>query len=292
MSRTSKTYKFTSNRKAHNTDSDHESGRTTHESKKGYETWKPDGNTSTRPEHDSDRLKTGQHSDHDHDGGFAPAGTSSSHKTSGPSTTTEKGYQFGMAADGTVTAVYEVKNGRVKHERMDRNESWSSNGQEVTKVETGFGKIETSVFTDADQNGTYQKTFDLEVITGQNPRSLETFKFLLSGTSAATGGAVLETDSITGMLELGRRGWKSEFMASNESLAVVQVGTDHLIIKTETRRDGSLDFSIFRDDDNDGLWTEIAEGHTLDAYVTPDGTVDLVGMAHAGLLEAASLVVG
>lgn len=218
--------------------------------------------------------------------------SSSSYKTLSSFASSEKGYKFDIALDGTVSAVYEVKNGRIKNERIDWNETWSSNGSEVTKVETGFGKVETSIYTDANLNGIFQKTFELDVVTGQNPKSLETFKFLLAGATAATGDTVLETDSITGMLELGRRGWKNDYITSNVTLEVVSVGTDNLILKTETQRDGALDFCIYRDDDNDGLWTEIAEGKTLDSYVTLDGKVNLVGLVDAGLLEAAAPVIG
>lgn len=218
--------------------------------------------------------------------------TSKNHHTSSAYTPKEKGYTFDLSSDGAVAAVYELKNGRFKNERIDWNETWSSNGSEVTKVETRFGKVESSVYTDANQDGIYQKSFEIEVITGLNPRALETFKFILSDTSVATGDAVLETDSIHGMLELGRRGWKSEFIASNERLEVIQVGTDKLIVKTETQRNGGKEFSVYRDDNHDGLWTEIAEGETYDAYTTPEGKVDLVGIVDAGWLQAASTVVG
>lgn len=299
MSSNSNLYKFTINGNTVTAVYELENGRIQLERMKSNETWTFDGNNVIKSEYENGRLKTSTYSDSDGDGFFAKVSSStsyqpssSSYKTLSSFASSEKGYKFDIALDGTVSAVYEVKNGRIKNERIDWNETWSSNGSEVTKVETGFGKVETSVYTDVNLNGIFQKTFELDVVTGQNPKSLETFKFLLAGATAATGDTVLETDSITGMLELGRRGWKNDYITSNETLEVVSVGTDNLILKTETQRDGALDFCIYRDDDNDGLWTEIAEGKTLDSYVTLDGKVNLVGLVDAGLLEAAAPVIG
>ncbi len=299
MSSNSNLYKFTINGNTVTAVYELENGRIQLERMKSNETWTFDGNNVIKSEYENGRLKTSTYSDSDGDGFFAKVSSStsyqpssSSYKTLSSFASSEKGYKFDIALDGTVSAVYEVKNGRIKNERIDWNETWSSNGSEVTKVETGFGKVETSVYTDANLNGIFQKTFELDVVTGQNPKSLETFKFLLAGATAATADTVLETDSITGMLELGRRGWKNDYITSNETLEVVSLGTDNLILKTETQRDGALDFCIYRDDDNDGLWTEIAEGKTLDSYVTLDGKVNLVGLVDAGLLEAAAPVIG
>ena len=89
------------------------------------------------------------------------------------------------------------------------------------------------------------------------------------------------------MMELGRRGWKLDRIDANETIEVVNVGADSLILKTQTQRNGEIEFSVFRDDDGDGLWSQIANGETRDVFVTLDGQVDLVGMVDAGLLQAA-----
>ena len=294
MSSSSKGYKFTLNGNTVTAVYEIENGRTEFERMKSNETWTFDGTNVSKTEYENGRLKTTTYTDSNGDGVFFKLGTSSNTGSQSPAplVSSEKGYKFDVTADGAVNAVYEVKNGRIKNERIDWNETWSSNGSEVTQVETGYGKVETSIYTDANQNGIYQKDFEIEVSTGQNTKSLETFKFLLAGGVTATGDAVLETDNITGMLELGRRGWKNDTIGLNETLKMVQVGTDNLILQTQTQRDGSIDFSIYRDDDNDGLWTEIAEGETLDSYVTLDGQVDLVGLVDAGLLDAANAVIG
>ena len=201
-----------------------------------------------------------------------------------------KGYQFTLSGN-TVTAVYEVERGRVKFEHMDWNETWAFDGSDVIQTETKFGKVETSVYTDANQDGVFQKGFELEVLTGENLRALETYKFSLANGSNATGDFVAEGDTLTGMMELGRRGWKVDRIDANETLRVVEVNGDNLILKTKTQWNGEIDFSVFRDDDNDGLWTEIADGETLSAYVSIDGKVDLVGIVDAGLLQAADTLI-
>lgn len=201
-----------------------------------------------------------------------------------------KGYQFTFSGN-TVVAVYELERGRVKLKRMDRDETWSLDGPDVTRIVNKFGKVQTSVYTDANRDGVYQKTFEVEVLTGTSPRTLETYKFSLTSGRAATGEAVIEGDVITGVMELERRGWKVDRIDANETFQVVKVNGDSLILRTKTEWNGEIDFSVFRDDDNDGLWTEIADGETAGAFVSPGGVVDLVGIVNAGLLQAADALI-
>lgn len=202
-----------------------------------------------------------------------------------------KGYQF-VTNGSSVTAVYEQEHGRLQQERMKSNETWSFDGVDVTRTETKFGKVEISTYTDLNQDGLFQKSFELEVVTGASLRALETYKFTLADGSAASGDLVLAGDAVTGALKLGRGGWKSDRLDANESVDVVEVGADTFILKTEIGRSGKIEFSVFRDDDGDALWTEIASGETRTDFVSPDSQIDLVGIANAGLLQAADLVVG
>ena len=289
------------------------------------ETWSFDGTNVIKTEWDHGRMKTTTYSDVNGDGLFFKAsktyaGTSSyshgnddddhggydkysdnhnnDHGNWGDSTPSldtqlygEEGYQFGFDANGVVTSVSEVEHGRVKAERMGWNETWAFDGLDVIQTETKFGKVETTVYTDANQDGVFQKDFELEVLNGENVRTLETYKFSLADGSNATGDFAAEGDTITGMMELGRRGWKVDRIDANETLQVVEVDGDNLIIQTKTQWNGEIDFNVFRDDDNDGLWTKIADGETLDAYVSIDGKVDLVGIVDAGLLQAADALI-
>ncbi|MCS6810399.1 MAG: hypothetical protein NZ694_03925 [Tepidimonas sp.] len=201
-----------------------------------------------------------------------------------------KGYQFTFSGN-TVVAVYEVERARVKLKRMDRDETWSLDGLDVTRIVTKFGKVQTSVYTDTNRDGVFQKTFEVEVLTGANPHALETYKFSLASGRAATGESVVEGDVITGVMELQRHGWKVDRIDANETFQVFKVNGDSLILRTKTEWSGKIDFSVFRDDDHDGLWTEIADGETFGTFVTPSGVVDLVGIVNAGLLQAADALI-
>jgi hypothetical protein len=69
---------------------------------------------------------------------------------------TNKGYQF-KVVNGVVTAVYEIKNGRVKLEKMDRNETWSIEGDSILKTETEHGRMEVTRYSDFNGDGIFAK---------------------------------------------------------------------------------------------------------------------------------------
>lgn len=56
-----------------------------------------------------------------------------------------------------MTAVYEIKNGRAKFEKIDRDESWAVDGNNIVKTETEHGRIETTIFSDIDGDGIFAK---------------------------------------------------------------------------------------------------------------------------------------
>lgn len=69
---------------------------------------------------------------------------------------TSKGYQFTISGS-SVTAVYEVKNGRTELERMERDETWTFDGSRVIKTEMDDGRLETTVYTDSDGDGLWSE---------------------------------------------------------------------------------------------------------------------------------------
>lgn len=305
MSSSSKGYQFTISGDSVTAIYEVERGRVKLERMDGKATWTFDGTNVIQTENDDGRLETTTYSDVNGDGLFVKASktysgtagytnqseghghSSGSQPLPGVTGSSESGYQFDLATNGVVMAVHEVKHGSVEAERMDWNETWTFDGVDVIQTETQYGKVETSIYTDANQNGLFQKAFELEVLNGANQRSLETYQFTLAGGAVATGDAAAPGDAIAGMMELGRRGWKLDRIDANETIEVVNVGADSLILKTQTQRNGEIEFSVFRDDDGDGLWSQIANGETRDVFVTLDGQVDLVGMVDAGLLQAA-----
>ena len=67
-----------------------------------------------------------------------------------------KGYQF-TVLNGAVTAVYEIKNGRAKFEKMDRDEAWTDDGANIVKTESEHGRIETTIYSDISGDGIFAK---------------------------------------------------------------------------------------------------------------------------------------
>ncbi len=67
-----------------------------------------------------------------------------------------KGYKFNIA-NGAVTAVYEIKNGRAKFEKMDRDETWTVDGANIVKTESEHGRIETTIYSDINGDGIFAK---------------------------------------------------------------------------------------------------------------------------------------
>lgn len=305
MSRTSnKGYQFTISGSTVTAVYEIENGRSELERMERDETWTFDGSRVIKTELDDGRLETTVYTDSDGDGLFvkagkvygdsSPAGTMGSNQGSHSTTgrpQAEKGYRFSLDADGEVTGVQKVENGRTRAEKIDRNETWTFDGQDLVQTETRRDKVEIELYRDTDQDGLFQSVLELEVLTTGNARTLETHRFTLDDGTLATGENAMSGDLITGAAELGRRGWKAEKLEAGETLEIVDTGTDRLILKSQAQRNGEIDFSIFRDDDGDGLWSEIAEGEARDAFVSAEGRIDLVGLLEAGLLQPADLLV-
>lgn len=67
-----------------------------------------------------------------------------------------KAYKFNIQ-NGSVTAIYEVKNGRTKFKHMDNDEVWSVNGNQVTKTEYDDGRLEITTYADLNGDGVFAK---------------------------------------------------------------------------------------------------------------------------------------
>lgn len=72
--------------------------------------------------------------------------------------------------------------------------------------------------------------------------------------------------------------WKSERIDADEHFSTVQLQGVSYLVKTESSDDG-IEFQLLRDDNRDGVWTQIAEGETMGLYIdSVTGTIDLVGI--------------
>lgn len=280
-----------------------------------------DGRTVTKSEMDDGRVEVSTFTDTDGDGYFFKSGKTHSGQHSGqnvgeydshdegdaddhgvstsfspslsPQPVTsqqeayENGYSFSIQND-EIVGVSRVRGTWSRAERIDSNEEWHFDGLDVIKTETHRDSVETSIFADSNNNGVFQEVFEIEVLTNTVSRGLENHSFKLTDGSTATGGSVLESDLIASHLELSRRGWKLDNMDANEDLAVVEVDGTYFIVKSEVERSGEIEFSLFIDEDDDGLWTEVAEGQTRGDYLDSAGQIDLVGMIDDGLLLPAA----
>ncbi len=173
-----------------------------------------------------------------------------------------KGYKFNIA-NGAVTAVYEVKNGRIKFEKMDRDEVWSVDGGNVIKTEYEHGRTETTVYSDIDGDGIFAKmtksygTDSASIANSLTTQSSNSNQLQNGYQFDVVNGAVVAVYEI-------ERGYKSkERIDLNETWTIDGAN----IIKTEVER-GITETSIYSDLDGDGVFAKVSK-----SYVTTDGSV-------------------
>lgn len=136
--------------------------------------------------------------------------------------------------------------------------------------------ISTHIYNDKDGDGQYTESLDIQVATGSSSAGLKQEKFTLN-----TDGTVTET---VGNLN-GHH--NHEPLNQNEILNKVSLNNVTYITEMVANVNGTgYHFEIFRDDNNDGAWTQIAQGETL----ATTSTIDLVGLQ--SYLEGASAIVG
>ena len=131
-----------------------EKGRTKLEKLDSNETWSFDGTFVTKTEIDDDETEVTTYADTDGDGVYTKV---SEVKTGTGSTATTERYKFDVAADGTVSAAYELYGSSWRTDRISSNESYSLQGADIVKTETEHGFVETTTYTDADGDGFFTK---------------------------------------------------------------------------------------------------------------------------------------
>lgn len=191
----------------------------------------------------------------------------------------EDQYTFTFVADAggtpsTVAQMYEVDHGRLKMERIGRNDSFSvevdpSTDKVVEVEQTRLGRYEneTTVFSDTDGDGYFTKLFEVETVNslGASRGQFEKHKFTFDAT----------TGEVTADFELARGKWRADRIDADEDYRIVlDDAGNQLIVKSEYERDG-VDFEIFRDDNGDGVWAQIAEGEVSMEMLQADGTFDV-----------------
>ena len=79
--------------------------------------------------------------------------------------------------------------------------------------------------------------------------------------------------------------FKAESLDADEAVKALTIAGQRYVLKTETHA-GQVEFSLYRDDNADGTWTEVLEGHLLG---TTADVVSLVGTTPL-LAQSAGLV--
>ncbi len=137
----------------------------------------------------------------------------------------------------------------------------------------------THIYNDKDGDGQYTETFDIQVATGSTSTDFmqQKFTFNSDGTITANVPANHHNDA--------------PLATQNAVLNQVTLGNVNYVTETRANIDGtSYHFEVFRDDNGDGTWTQIAQGETTSSGV--DATthaIDLVGIQ--SYLASASAIV-
>lgn len=162
----------------------------------------------------------------------------------------EGGYRF-TQTNGTITAIQEMENGRWQNEKIDRNESWSVTADGVVKTETDRHGTEVTLYTDTNGDGVYFEAYSWNRPVAGTLDDAYRFTFANDG-------------RITSMQEWDDGRWETERPDRNETWQL----RDGLVVKTEVEK-GRVEWTVYADSNNDGTWTELADGQ---------GTLDLVGV--------------
>jgi len=172
---------------------------------------------------------------------------------------TNKGYKFTIN-NGELTAVYEVKNGRSKLEKIDRHETWTVDSSNVIKTEFDHGRLETTVYSDLDGDGIFMKSSQSYAAASSVTSTMPVAG--LVGASQNGYQFDVANGSVTAVYEI-ERGYKSqERIDSNEIWSVDGAN----FIKTEVER-GVTETSTYSDADGDGVFSKVSK-----SYVATDGS--------------------
>ncbi len=180
-----------------------------------------------------------------------------------------KGYKFTLDASGAVTAVYEIKNGRSKLEKIDANETWIHDAatNSVTKTEWEKGRTETTIFTDVDGDGIFAKgstTYDTTSTPGSTT-SQNGYQFTIDSA----------TNAVTAVYEIKRGVSRLDHLDTNETFSYDAARS--AVTKTEVER-GLTETVVYSDADGDGIFTKVSKTYTS----TSGGTTLTWNSSHYG----------
>ena len=185
-----------------------------------------------------------------------------------------KGYQF-TVVNGVVTAVFEVKDGRVKFEKMDRDETWSVVGANIVKTETDHGRVENTLYSDINGDGIFAKM----------SKSYSTSSVVTSNSNSGSDDhydASHDNDDLNGSDEddhsYGDNGFDDVYGANDTSMQISAADFGAVAGISNSDRDDHSDASFDNDDFNSGVWFDndnLIGSNDLDT--SPEIQIQLVG---------------
>jgi hypothetical protein len=150
----------------------------------------------------------------------------------------------------------------------------------VTETRNDTKAVSTKTYSDQDGDGKYVESFDLTVASGSINTKAPTHQFTFN-----TDGTIA-TDNIS-----HKKVFKSDTINTNEVYQQVVLGSDTYVTKTTSSTDGNFMFQLFRDDNADGTWSEIAAGHSSGTNIdTTSNSITLTGIQT--LLSSADSIIG
>lgn len=168
-----------------------------------------------------------------------------------------EGYRFDIQ-NGAIVAVYEYEHGRFEREDIDWDESWTIDGSRIIKSEYDDGRLEHSVYTDPDGDGTYTKIGEYygAATTTSSTSSPGTTSTTPTNGSSSDDGYQFDVSNgvVTTVYELHNGVRTIERIDANESWVVD--GTDFVKLETEY---GLQSTSVYSDLDNDGIYTRVSK---------------------------------
>lgn len=168
-----------------------------------------------------------------------------------------KAYQFTIQ-NNVVVGVSEVKNGRVKFEKMDSDEQWSFDAitKQVTKTENEHGRLQTTVYTDTDGDGLFSQlnsSYGALSSTGT-----------LSSTSVNNGYKFDVVNQVVTAIYEVKQGIVKQARVDFDEVFTLQ-GVD--IVKTESEH-GVVETTTYSDTNADGIYAKVST-----TYVSTTGAV-------------------
>lgn len=195
-------------------------------------------------------------------------------------------YQFRFDANlSQVLQMWEVDGRQTKAEKISGSTfdmEVSAGGTVVEVVRTEVSRkgetTEVSIYRDVDGDQRFDKSLEIEVASA-NTGKLEQHRY----TFDSLGNVMSDQE------RKGNGTWKNERIDADEHFSTAELNGVTYLIQTESGNQ-STEFKLLRDDNGDGVWTQIAEGETTGLYLdSVTGTIDLVGI-QSYLLSADGIV--